>query len=140
MPAVERFVYLDDVRVYIENNTLQDPFYEQVFKPLIFEENKRRGVLLPIVPDTRSKGDKFTRIEGTLEPINRAGLLVFNEKEANDPDMQRLMTQFKACSRTQKRMDGPDMVEGGVFLLKNRVFAEAAQSIYSVKRINTKKI
>lgn len=130
----------DDVRVYIENNTLQDPFYEQVFKPLIFEESKRRGVLLPIVPDTRSKGDKFTRIEGTLEPINRAGLLVFNEKEANDPDMQRLMTQFKACCRTQKRMDGPDMVEGGVFLLKNRVFAEAAQGIYSVKRINTKKI
>lgn len=130
----------DDLRVYIENNTLQDPFYEQVFKPLIFEESRKRGVLLPVVPDTRDKGEKYTRIEGTLEPINRAGLLIFNEKETNDPDMMRLMAQFKAFCRTQKRMDGPDMVEGGVFILKNRIMVDAANGIFSIKRSRTRKI
>jgi hypothetical protein len=42
--------------LFIENNKLQDPFYEQVFLPLIFEEAKKRnGDVLPITPDTREK-------------------------------------------------------------------------------------
>ena len=75
-----------------------------------------------------------------MEPINRAGLMVFNEAEKDDPDMKRLKSQFKAFSPKQKRMDGPDMVEGGVFKLKERAAVLASTGIYSVKRKNSKKL
>lgn len=129
-----------ETQVWIENNSLQAPFFEQVLQPLIFQEGRKRGVMLPVCTDTRDKKDKYTRIEGTLEPINRAGQLVFNEKESEDPDMKRLKSQFKAFKRTQKRMDGPDMVEGGVYILKTRAAVEASHGIISIKRSNTKKI
>lgn len=129
-----------ETQVWIENNSLQAPFFEQVLQPLIFQEGRKRGVMLPVCTDTRDKKDKYTRIEGTLEPINRAGQLVFNEKESEDPDMKRLKGQFKAFKRTQKRMDGPDMVEGGVYILKTRAAVEASHGIISIKRSNTKKI
>ena len=129
-----------ETQVWIENNSLQAPFFEQVLQPLIFQEGRKRGVMLPVCTDARDKKDKYTRIEGTLEPINRAGQLVFNEKESEDPDMKRLKGQFKAFKRTQKRMDGPDMVEGGVYILKTRAAVEASHGIISIKRSNTKKI
>lgn len=130
----------ENVRVWIENNSLQAPFYEQVLLPAIFEESHRRGELLPVVPDTRDKKDKYTRIEGTLEPINRAGLLIFNEAEAGDPDMQRMKAQMRNVSQKQKRMDGPDMLEGGVWLLKQFAKLKASEGVYFVKRNNNKKI
>ena len=103
---------------YIENNTLQDPFYQQVFKPLFYDFQKRTGTLLSIIPDDRKKPDKYTRIEGTLEPINRMGNLIFNEKEETNPHMQRLVDQFKAVSPKNKHLiDGPDSIEGAVYKL-----------------------
>ena len=130
----------EDLQVYIENNSLQAPFFEQVLQPAIFKEAQRRGVLLPVIPDTRDKKDKYTRIEGTLEPIHRAGLLTFNEAEADDPDMKRLKSQFKAFSPKQKRMDGPDMVEGGVFILQQKAAVLASAGIITIPRTNRKKI
>lgn len=129
-----------DIKVYIENNSLQNPFYEQVILPLIYEVGKERHIFLPVIPDTRKKGDKYTRIEGTLEPLHRAGYLVFNINESEDPDMKRLKAQTRNLSPKQKRIDGPDMLEGGVFVLKQRVFVEASEGIYSIKRRNTKKL
>lgn len=129
-----------DTQVWIENNSLQDPFFEQVLQPLIFQEGSKRGVMLPVISDTRDKKDKYTRIEGTLEPIHRSGRMVFNEKEDTDPDMMRLKGQFKAFKRTQKRMDGPDMIEGGVHILQTRAAVDASKGIISIKRSNTKKI
>jgi len=106
---------------YIENNTLQDPFYEQVFKPMFFQKQKETGHLISIIPDDRKKPDKFTRIEGTLEPINRMGSLIFNEDEKTNPHMQRLIDQFKAVSPQNKHLiDGPDAVEGAVFVLNTK--------------------
>ncbi|MBR3648264.1 MAG: hypothetical protein IKN59_07755 [Paludibacteraceae bacterium] len=130
----------EDLHVYIENNSLQAPFFEQVLQPAIFKESQKRGELLPVIPDTRDKKDKYTRIEGTLEPINRAGLLIFNEAEAEDPDMRRLKSQFKAFSPKQKRMDGPDMIEGGVFILQQKASVLASAGIVSIPRTNRKKI
>ncbi|MDR3226058.1 MAG: hypothetical protein LBT56_00100 [Prevotellaceae bacterium] len=115
----------ENVRVYIENNSLQNPFYEQVILPAIYERANATGVFLPIIGDDRDKKDKYTRIEGTLEPINRLGHLIFNEKEASDPHFMRLKAQFKNFSRKQKRMDGPDMIEGGVFKLRENEVADA---------------
>ena len=126
----------EDVKVFIENNSLQNPFFEQVIMPAIRAEGDARHVLLPVIPDTRDKKDKYTRIEGLLEPLNRAGLLSFNTAESDNPDMKRLKAQFKGFSRKQRRMDGPDMVEGGVYLLRQRADAEAATGFYTVKRNN----
>lgn len=106
--------------VYIENNTLQDPFYQQVLLPLILEEGKRRNDVLGVTPDDRDKPDKYFRIEGTLEPLNRMGLLIFNEAEKMDPHMKRLEAQFKSVSPNSRTMDGPDCVEGGVYIIKEK--------------------
>ena len=125
-----------EVRVYVENNTLQDPFYEQVFLPLIHKMSEERGVLLPITPDARKKPEKWSRIEGTLEPVNRLGHLIFNQKEEDDPGMKRLVAQFRSASRRQKKMDGPDMVEGGVFLLRENDAADTAGGVEMIRRTN----
>ena len=55
---------------YIENNKLQDPFYDQVFKPLFLQKAIERKFIISIAPDERAKPDKFARIEGNLEPLN----------------------------------------------------------------------
>ena len=106
----------------IENNTLQDPFYEQVLKPAIHAEAKaQKRAVISITGDDRKKPDKFFRIEGTLQPLNKNGLLVFNENEKSNPHMQRLESQFLAVSPNSKTMDGPDAVEGGVWIIQHKI-------------------
>ena len=39
---------------YIENNKLQDPFYEQVFKPLFLQKAVERKFIISIAPDQTS--------------------------------------------------------------------------------------
>lgn len=103
---------------YIENNKLQDPFYQQVFRPLIFDECKKRKRNIFIRPDERKKTDKATRIEANLEPLDRIGQLVFNEDEKDNPHMQELMNQFQLFELTMPYpADGPDAVEGGVTMV-----------------------
>jgi hypothetical protein len=106
--------------VYIENNTLQDPFYSQVLMPLIVDKGKGRECL-PVVPDTRSKPDKWFRIEANLEPINRLGNLIFNIAEQNNPHLKRLEAQFKSAKPTSSLLDGPDCIEGAVFIIKQKM-------------------
>lgn len=103
---------------YIENNSLQDPFYQQVLYPLVIEVGKDKGHYLFISPDERRKPDKFTRIEGTLEPLNRAGKLILNVAERSNPHMQRLEEQLKAVDpQLNSHADGPDGVEGAVWIV-----------------------
>lgn len=106
---------------YVENNSLQDPFYEQVLKPLIFDLGKLRSHYMFLVPDERKKPDKYARIEGNLEPINRQGRLIFNIAEKTNPHMQRLEEQFKAVDpQLSSHVDGPDGVEGAVWVLNSK--------------------
>jgi hypothetical protein len=119
---------------FIENNGFQNPFYEQVLQPLIFELGQKRGMILPVSPDDRDKPEKWTRIEGTLDPLNRNGLLVFNEEEKDCPHMKRLIAQFKAASATCRIMDGPDCIEGAVHIIKNKVATQAVGGIQVIKR------
>jgi len=130
---------VEGVRVYIENNSLQNPFYEQVLLPMIYARANETKIFLPITGDDRDKKDKYTRIEGTLEPINRLGHLIFNEAESEDPNMKRLKAQFKNFTRKQKRMDGPDMVEGAVFKLRETEAVESIGSFESFKKVNSKR-
>jgi hypothetical protein len=119
---------------YIENNTLQDPFYTQVLLPLIYQMGAANGGVLPVTPDDRKKPDKYFRIEGNLEPLNRLGLLILNEAERDDPHMKRLETQFKSVSPSSKTMDGPDAVEGAVHKAKEKLNIDAAGGIEVIKR------
>lgn len=125
---------------YIENNTLQDPFYEQVFMPLFFRKGQENGKYIGIVPDRRKKPDKFSRIEGNLEPLVRTGRLVFNIKEKDNPHMQRLEEQFKLVNAAMKSpSDGPDGVEGGVYVCNNKMLSFDGGAIVSIPRPRNKK-
>ncbi len=136
----EKFMVSQNVelrRIYIENNSLQDPFYTQVIKPLINEKNKADDVHLPILPDARKKPEKFFRIEGTLEPLNRNGYLVFDEKIKENPHMVRMEEQMLGVCEDAKVLDGPDGLEGAVWMIKNR--KRTTNTTHRVgKRVNMK--
>lgn len=111
---------------YIENNTLQDPFYEQVFIPLFATKAQGNGYI-GILPDDRKKPDKFSRIEGNLEPLNRQGRLILNEAEKGNPYMKRLEEQFLLVNpQLAAPADGPDCVEGGVWIINQKLAALTA--------------
>jgi len=110
---------VDIKRIYIENNSLQDPFYQQVILPLIYKQSAAEGHVIPITPDSRKKPEKYARIEGTLEPINRMGNLIFNQEEKGNKHMQTLEDQWLGVSINSKTMDGPDAIEGGVWIIQN---------------------
>lgn len=109
----------------VENNSLQDPFYEQVFLPLIREENKRRGDSLFITGDARPKTDKAARIEANLEPVDRNGAWLFNQDEAENPHMKELLDQLKLFEMTLPYpADGPDALEGALAEINRRTMQE----------------
>lgn len=125
---------------YIENNTLQNPFYEQVLLPLIFKKGEEKNkTVLNIIPDDRQKPDKYFRIEGNLEPLNRNGILILNQDEKNNPHMKRLEAQFKSVSANSKTMDGPDAVEGAVHIINNKIELQAAQGVLFIPKQKNKK-
>lgn len=105
---------------YMENNKLQDPFFSQVFMPLLREEVKKRGSL-NIRGDETKKTDKATRIEATLEPLVREGRLLFNSSEKSNPYMQELVNQFMLFDMSLPYCsDGPDAVEGGIAIMERK--------------------
>lgn len=102
------------VYCWMENNKLQDPFFQQVFKPLVRKVRKEKNITLYIMGDEEKKTDKATRIEANLEPMNREGNLILNEAERDNPHMKELEDQFRLFTLSLKYpADGPDAVEGG---------------------------
>lgn len=145
---VDWFYFIDEyvdnktqVYNYIENNKLQDPFYQQVFIPLFAKARDKWGKMIGISPDERKKPDKFARIEGNLEPINRAGNLILNIAEKDNPHMQRLEEQFKMVNpRLQAPADGVDCVEGGYFIANQKYIQLTPGSIaFGHSRTNKKR-
>lgn len=124
---------------YIENNKLQNPFYEQVFKPLFNDRAKEQGYI-GVVPDERAKPDKFSRIEGNLEPLNRDGRLILNEAEKDNPHMKRLEEQFLLVNPQLKApADGPDCIEGAVWIINEKLTAVQPDSVIIGRRTGTRK-
>jgi hypothetical protein len=121
-------------RQYIENNSLQDPFYEQVIYPEIKKRARVKKTRLPISKDQRNKPDKFFRIEGTLEPIHRSGDLIFDEKLKDTPDMERMEDQMIDVSPNSKTMDGPDALEGGVYILQEQNVSQEGTYVVGKRR------
>lgn len=110
---------------YMENNSLQDPFFRQVFMPLVAKKREEKKVSLNILPDSERKTDKATRIEANLEPMNREGRLILNMDEKDNPHMKRLEDQFKMFTLSLKfPADGPDCIEG-----LNRVIDRKIQQV-----------
>lgn len=114
-----------NVYCWMENNKLQDPFFQQVFRPLVRKVRKECNITLYIQGDEEKKTDKATRIEANLEPMNREGNLILNEAEQENPHMKELEDQFKLFTLSLKYpADGPDAVEGG-----NRKIDQTAQRV-----------
>lgn len=122
------------IYIFQENNSLQDPMFQQVFRPAIGKARKRLGIELSVTPDLRSKGDKATRIEAHLEPLNREGFLVLNEAEKEDPYMKLLADEFKYFTMALSfHADGMDCLEGGNFIIDEKMM-----SFHSVSTISAK--
>ncbi|MTU51185.1 hypothetical protein GMD76_21815, partial [Parabacteroides merdae] len=119
------------VYCYMENNKLQDPFFQQVFQPLVRKVRREQGAELYIRGDEDKKTDKATRIEANLEPLNREGNLIFNEAERDNPHMKRLADQFRLFNlQLTYPADGPDCVEGG-----NRIIDRKQRDMEPAKKI-----
>lgn len=112
---------VDPKLLFIENNSLQDPHFEQVILPAIYKKALDESISVPSLrPDTRRKPEKFDRIEGTLQPIDKSGNLAFDEKLKGDKHMKKMESQMLGVSPNAKHMDGPDDLEGGVWLIQHR--------------------
>ncbi|HOU67606.1 MAG TPA: hypothetical protein PKW49_03355 [Paludibacteraceae bacterium] len=128
------------VQVYnlIENNTLQDPFYQQVFIPLFLAHPGA----INISPDERKKPDKFSRIEGNLEPLNRQQRLILNADMKDNLHFKRLEEQFLLLTpRLGAPADGADCIEGGIWWLARKTanMADGSISLFKSKK-NDKRI
>lgn len=112
---------VDTVNIWIENNSLQDPHYEQVIYPQILQKANEDCIpVIPVRKDTRNKPEKFERVDGTLQPIDEAGNLLFDEKLKGTEDMETMEAQMLSVSPDCKIMDGPDCNEGGTWIIQNR--------------------
>lgn len=128
------------VNNYMENNKLQDPFFQQVFKPTLNRLKKLYNKILSIVPDGRDKPDKAVRIEGNLEPLNRDGYLILNIAEKDNPHMQRLEEQFKMFDmQLSYPADGPDCIEGGYWIANDKMSQIGIDSMVVGERQNNSK-
>lgn len=90
---------------YIENNKLQDPFYDQVFKPLFLQKAIERKFIISIAPDQTSLASadapELKATSGAAQPW--AGNLIFNIAEKENPHMQRPLRN----SLSSSMMDSP---------------------------------
>lgn len=101
---------------YMEANAQQDIILNQV-NEYIFKNNW--GFI--VTGDDRAKGDKFSRIESLLEPLNRNQKLWFNKKEKDNPHMKRMEEQMLALEPAlSAHDDGPDSLHGGISLGKEK--------------------
>lgn len=108
-------------RHYMEANFIQDLMLEEYWR-----EGEERGKTLRIRGDSRKKPDKEGRIEN-LTPFTEQGFIRFNQDEKQSTDMQELRNQFLAFPDGEHD-DGPDSVEGAVYLLNQHGGSEKAKN------------
>jgi hypothetical protein len=115
---------------YMENNKLQDPFFQQVFQPLVRKARELNKISLFIKGDEKKKTDKTVRIEANLEPLDRDGLLVFNRDEADNPHLMELISQFKLFEeKLPYPADGPDCIEGGNRIIDGKMLEMTPKTV-----------
>lgn len=133
--------WLYSIASYVDNQT--DVYYfieknvndEEIKRQLAIAAKDHNDKVIPVVFDDRVKGDKFTRIESNLEPLDRNGLLFFNEAEQDNPHMKTLIAQFRAfAAKSRAHDDGPDSAEGANHIINNKEDVKAAGGITMIKR------
>lgn len=125
-----------EIEKYVDGKVPVFWMSEEVFL-LDIIRNEIQGILrsmkskIIITPDTRDKGDKLTRIEAALEPLNRNGKLWLNQREADSPGMKLLEGQFIALEYGNKKVydDGPDAAEGAKFIIDSKDFGDSTKVI-----------
>jgi len=116
---------------YMEANFIQDMLLDEYD-----ETGLSRGYMLAIRPDKRKKPDKYGRIEN-LSPLFERHLVRFNEAHRKNPDMQTLISQFLGFP--QAHDDGPDAVEGAIFLINKRIRSRQSNNRTGSYRKNSKR-
>ena len=112
---------------------IEYPWIDDALKIEIAKANIRHKTTLVPKADERDKPDKFYRIEANLEPINRAGKLIFNQDLQGSEDMDNTEGQFLALSPTSRANDdAPDAVEGGHWVFNDKINSDMG-------KIDTKK-
>ena len=120
---------------YMECNSLQEGYFDTFFEPEFKRISDESKIPLYVKKDERQKANKYTRIEGKLEPANRLGWLIFNEAEEKNADMEETVGQFKAVSPTYKGpVDAPDCIEGGYEVLDKKAGMALNTYRYQKKR------
>lgn len=104
-----------DVKHYMEANFIQDLMMEEYWR---YGEQVAHPALR-IRKDRRKKPDKEVRIEN-LTALTDMGYIRFNRALKQSPHMITLRNQFLAFPDRNAKDDGPDMVEGGVWLLERK--------------------
>jgi predicted adenine nucleotide alpha hydrolase (AANH) superfamily ATPase len=104
------------------------PWIDDPIKLEIIAANKRHGISIHPKADERKKPDKFHRIESSLEPLNRMGKLIFNEKLRDSDHMVNTEGQFLALSpKSRANDDAPDAVEGAKWIVDSKTSADAGK-------------
>ena len=116
---------------------MEEVFLQDVIRKELNDACMNRKIPLNVRGDTRSKPDKFTRIETLLEPLNRNGRLYLAEQERYNPHMLRLEEQFLALTAgSHAHDDGPDAVEGAIWLLGERAAVSNDYTITPIGRLS----
>lgn len=128
------------VYAWLENNSLQNPFFEEVYKPIIQRIRKETNIQLYIQPDATRKDDKFTRIEAALEPLDRSGFLIFNEEEKDSPDMTELREEFTLFEEgLPYHADGADCIQGAKAKIDAKFFSGEGVTTIKVADIKSQR-
>jgi predicted phage terminase large subunit-like protein len=114
---------------------IEEVFMQDVIRKELANARSRKGRQIPINGDTRKKPDKFMRIESALEPLHRNGKLYLNEREKENPNMELLAEQFEAFAPgSHAHDDGPDAVEGAIWLIADKESKGTSAGIYLFSR------
>lgn len=114
---------------YMEEVFMQDTFYDD------FEvEARERGYYLPISGDTRSKPDKFSRIQA-ISPKWERGLVIYNKRQSKNAHMITGIDQTLAFQKGSSiHDDGPDADEGAIWILEQNGRQESFDTLLGSRK------
>lgn len=122
--------YVGDVPLsyYMESGFIQDTLLDE-FKKV----GDKAGIQIPILPDKRDKPNKFGRIEAMQALFNRLEV-VFNIDEKASMGMEVLEEQLLLFEKGSNiHDDGPDALEGGIWILNNKVRVSTNRYVVATK-------
>lgn len=113
------------VMYYMESNFMQDLMLDEFAKV-----GNSVGHHVPIRGDARKKPDKFARIEA-MQPLFERGLVIFNDKEKDNPGMNVLEEQLLLFERgSRSHDDAPDALESAIWMLSQRTRSSNSKFTY----------